>query len=281
MSELDPFTSDVDDQATERGETLAPWSVASAAVVGAKHVVVDRGSQDSVATYSDQDCAVVAVADGHGDPRHARSDVGSRLACDVALEVLRELSLDIVEKGRHHKEWERELRLRLPGRISWLWNQRVRAHAGHRDPDGAWHPDVDLYGTTLICALLTRRCVVLFQLGDGDLLVVSKTGVRCAFPPSDQLFGTATWSLAQADAPTHAELYCCHPRDLSLLLLCTDGVRDAFVKQPEAFLGVGRWLHGRVRKEGLSRVEETLPEWLSELSRRGNGDDASIAMLKF
>ena len=70
-------------------------------------------------------------------------------------------------------------------------------------------------------------------------------------------------------------------RVLGVLLLCTDGIRDAFAKQPEAFLGVGRWLHARVRKEGLSVVEETLPEWLSELSRRGNGDDASIAMLKF
>ena len=281
MSDLDPPTEEIDDQATERGETLAPWLVASAAVVGAKHVVVDKPLQDSVATYADQDCAVVAVADGHGDPRHARSDVGSRLACEVALEVFKELSQDILDQGRHHKEWERELRLRLPGRISWMWNQRVREHAGQTEPDGAWHPDVDLYGTTLICALLTRRCVVLFQLGDGDLVVVSKAGVHCAFPPSDELFGTATWSLAQADAPTHADLICCHPRDLSLLLLCTDGIRDAFVKKPEAFLGVGRWLHSRVKEEGLSRVEETLPEWLSELSRRGNGDDASIAMLKF
>lgn len=281
MPELDLPTEELEDPVTERGETLAPWLVASAAVIGAKHVAVDRGSQDAVATYSGQDCAVVAVADGHGDPRHARSDVGSKIACEVALELLRELAEDINGQGRHFKEWERELRLRLPGRISWAWNQRVREHAGHEDPDGAWHEDVDLYGTTLICALLTRRCVVLFQLGDGDLVVVSKAGVRCAFPPSDELFGTATWSLAQADAPTHADLQCCDPRDLSLLLLCTDGIRDAFAKNPEAFLGVGRWLHGRVREEGLYRVEETLPEWLSELSRRGNGDDASIALLKF
>ncbi|MFT5584270.1 MAG: serine/threonine protein phosphatase PrpC [Cognaticolwellia sp.] len=281
MSELDPSTEEIDVQATERGDTRAPWLVASAAVVGAKHVFVDKPSQDSVATFADKDCAVVAVADGHGDPRHARSDVGSKLACEVALELLRELANDIIDQGRHFKEWERELRLRLPGRISWVWNQRVRQHAGHAEPDGAWHPDVDLYGTTLICALLTRRCVVLFQLGDGDLVVVSKDGVRCAFPPSDELFGTATWSLAQADAPTHADLICCDPRELSLLLLCTDGIRDAFAKKPEAFLGVGRWLHSRVRDEGLARVEETLPEWLSELSRRGNGDDASIAMLKF
>ena len=61
MSDLDPPTEEIDDQATERGETLAPWLVASAAVVGAKHVVVDKPSQDSVATYADQDCAVVEI----------------------------------------------------------------------------------------------------------------------------------------------------------------------------------------------------------------------------
>ncbi|MED5374355.1 MAG: PP2C family serine/threonine-protein phosphatase [Myxococcota bacterium] len=280
MSEPE-LTEETADQPTELGAaTHAPWQVAGASVTGAKHVVADKPCQDALLTFADESCAVVAVADGHGDPRHARSDVGSKLACEVAVGFMRELAADINSQSRHFKEWERELRLRVPRHISFRWNRAVREHAGHEQPDGVWHQDVDLYGTTLLVVLLTRRCVVVYQLGDGDLVLVGPQGVRCAFPPSDELFGTLTWSLAMANAPEKADLVCMDPRQLRLVMACTDGIRDAFAKNPEAFIEVGRWMQQRLTDESLEEVQASLPEWLSELSRRGNGDDATLGLLR-
>ena len=257
----------------------ARWEAAGISVRGARHLADGLPCQDAVRVYQDDRLVILTVADGHGDPKHARSDEGARIAVEVAAAILRELgALLLAEQDtRNPLEIQANLKRHLPGRIGWEWNRRVRAHAGHGDQDGAWHEAVQLYGCTLLAALFTDKLGVFVQLGDGDILVVEDGGeARCIFPLHDDIYGSVTHSLCQPGAVDYSRVRCERQAAPRLALLASDGVRDCLLEQPEAFLGVGTWLLGRVERQGWAAAREGLPAWLADLTRLGNGDDVTI-----
>ena len=66
-------------------------------ILGASHVKDNKPCQDySVAWQSEEDGAVVLiVCDGHGSDTYVRSDVGSRLAGEIALEAVKRFILPV------------------------------------------------------------------------------------------------------------------------------------------------------------------------------------------
>src|ERR1700677_169319 len=68
----------------------AVWQATAARARGASHERSGSPNQDSGRTVliGSGGGAVIAVADGHGDSLHARSDRGSRFAIEAAFEVL-------------------------------------------------------------------------------------------------------------------------------------------------------------------------------------------------
>lgn len=228
---------------------------------------------------------IVAVADGHGDPKHARSDRGADVAVEVTAALLRELGQSLIaeqaDAPRTPLAIQQQLKRHLPARISWEWNRRVRAHAGHPGDDGAWHVDVQLYGTTILGALFTRDLSVCIQLGDGDILVVHEHGpVESIFPPHEDIYGSITHSLCQPGAASYARVRCfAMPPSLRLAMLSTDGVRDCLGDDEAAFLSVGDWLLRRITAQGWEGALGALPPWLAELSARGNGDDVTLGIV--
>src|SRR5436305_13472733 len=75
---------------------FAGWRVGGASVRGASHVRASLPNQDSFACWAEAGTspagAVVAVSDGHGSTRHFRSETGSKLAVEAALEIIREFA---------------------------------------------------------------------------------------------------------------------------------------------------------------------------------------------
>lgn len=273
---------------------LPRWRGVGASVEGALHTHHGTVCQDAVKVDINAHRAIVCVADGHGDPRHARSDVGSKMAVEVAAEKLAELARDLAQEGSAHPlQLEERLRDHLGHRVVWEWNRRARTHAEQlvaeetgvpqgEGPDGTWHSDLTLYGTTLLCAMFTQRLAIYLQLGDGDILYLARDGsAERMFPVEAELMGTATWSMCQQDAVSRMQLMC---RQMGrstpgLVMLTTDGVRDSLADSFEAYMGVGEWLMERVDSLGLDAVEAELPVWLRQLSERGNGDDATLGFV--
>ncbi|MFT4977154.1 MAG: serine/threonine protein phosphatase PrpC [Myxococcota bacterium] len=259
------------------------WEAASVVERGARHVSDGTPCQDAARVYQDGDMVIVAVADGHGDPKHARSEDGSRIAVEVTCELLRELGQSLLRESEPSTPLavEKRLRRHLPGRISWEWNRRVRAHAGHSGDDGGWHADTQLYGSTILGALFTRAISVFVQLGDGDILVVHEHGpVESIFLPDANIFGSITHSLCQPSSLSHARVRCrAFSPTVRLAMLSTDGVRDSLGDDEAAFLSVGDWLLRRITARGWEPALAALPDWLAELSRRGNGDDVTIGVV--
>ena len=71
--------------------------VFNTSILGASHVKDNKPCQDySVAWQSEEDGAVVLiVCDGHGSDTYVRSDVGSRLAGEIALEAVKRFILPV------------------------------------------------------------------------------------------------------------------------------------------------------------------------------------------
>ena len=80
--------------------------VFNTSILGASHVKDNKPCQDySVAWQSEEDGAVVLiVCDGHGSDTYVRSDVGSRLAGEIALEAVKRFILPVGDI-RPHSDW--------------------------------------------------------------------------------------------------------------------------------------------------------------------------------
>jgi len=257
------------------------WQTYAVSVQGARHTQCDDPCQDACGVSNEDDLVVICVADGHGDPKHARSDVGSRIAVEVAIDLLTEVGREMISvcECPNPRQIERDLKVHLPMRLSWEWNRRVKIDLGLPEPNGEWHEDIPLYGTTVVVAMFTQRLGLFLQLGDGDILVVDESGSRCVFGLDDDVYGSVTHSLCQTGSPAYARVACTQMDEPKLVLLCTDGVRDSLQGQPSAFYGVGNWFLSRIEREGWDEAIEALPSWLEELSRLGNGDDATMGVV--
>ncbi len=262
-------------------EQAPRWQAAGMCATGARHLDSATPCQDAVRVYQSDDMVIAAVADGHGDPKYARSEDGARIAVEVTAALFRELgeALLQMEDTTPPLQIEQSLKVHLPRRLVWEWNRKVRAHAGHSDIDGTWHRDLTLYGTTILAALFTRRLGLFLQLGDGDILLVEPGHTRCVFPLHDDIYGPLTHSLCQPGAADYARVRCLSLSSPRLATLTSDGVSDSLQGDPEAFLSIGPWLEALVAREGWERAIESLPAWLAALSRQGNGDDTTIALV--
>ena len=256
------------------------WRATGVSVIGARHIRNGQPCQDSVRFEADEEFVVVAVADGHGDPRHARSQEGSQAAVQVAVTVLRALGEELLDESRPARQVVEEMREHLPRRIAWEWNREVKRLAGIGH-DGTWDPVTELFGTTLLAALVLPDMVLFFQLGDGDILFVTDDGPELITIPDEELWGSLTRSLCQQDASAWVQLRCI-PLDgdivPKMVVLSTDGVRDCL---GTAYKDLGKRLEGLIDEKGWEPMVDEMPDWLAELSKRGNGDDATLALVAF
>ena len=107
------------------------WGVRGGSARGASHLRTGLPNQDSLGTWTGESGsrAMVVVSDGHGSARHFRSDVGSRLAVDAAMSILRGAALPSSDQE-----------MRALGRpIVERWREQVKAHlADHPFETADW-----------------------------------------------------------------------------------------------------------------------------------------------
>jgi hypothetical protein len=241
--------------------------------------------------------ALVAIADGHGGARHFRSDVGSRIAVDVTVATLRALvpALDAASD----RERSQLVAVDIPQRIVAAWTEAARAHlAAHPITAPEWSAmdtaegpgaveavrgdPLLAYGATLLAALATEKCVVITQLGDGDVLAVAADGSTTRPVPVDErLNGNLTTSIcrAGAEADFRGVALPAQAARPALILLSTDGYANSF-KSDADFLQVGRDFLRMITADGVTSVSAELPGILNHASQNGSGDDITLALLR-
>ncbi len=249
---------------------------------GASHIARGAICQDALHyDVSGELGLVVGVADGHGGERYDRSDVGARKAVEIAVTALNQLW---VEHAGSKEILANILRGQFFDNFLNTWRTAVLAHDRAQlvevSPDEAQKSEeriIERYGTTLIVALLTNEFCLVGRIGDGDALLLNSQSCEELLEPDLTLFGTTTHSLC-ALAPTQNW----HVRDFDtrigdVLLLSTDGFRDAFASRDD-FLTYGKELVQRLAQFGQSAIAKKLPEWLDQCSREGSGDDITVIL---
>ncbi|MGH9413968.1 MAG: PP2C family serine/threonine-protein phosphatase [Terriglobales bacterium] len=247
------------------------WQSGGASVRGAQHQRLGLPVQDAIGWRQLPQGVALAVADGHGSAASSRSDVGARLAVDTALDLLASIASDPAAASPDD----------LARALVDTWRAAVRSHAAQHPLTPEPASLFPVYGTTVLAALATGQDLLLLQLGDGDLLLVSSAShVRRAWPRDARLLGGETTSLCMPEAWRELRIA---RRPLTvdppaLIILCTDGYSNSF-RTERGFLRVGRDILSMVRAHGIQQVERDLGVWLEEASRLGSGDDSTAGLL--
>jgi serine/threonine protein phosphatase PrpC len=220
---------------------------------------------------------VAAVSDGHGAPAHFRSGEGARIAVDTAVHLLAWHLDDGEEDGSEGT---------LGGTIVSAWRRAVGTHLAENPFDAAQQSGSSSpyspYGATLLTLAANQDIIAMLQIGDGDLMLGYPDGrIERPLRSDEGLVGEQTYSLCQNDAEGRfrvASLWRSEPSGWpDFALLSSDGVSKSF-RDDEAFEDAVR----RLRALASSQWQETLaalPQWLSDVSANGSGDDSTICIV--
>ena len=260
---------------------------------GASHirrgvVCQDASGRQVLTDRSGQPVQVLVVADGHGGQRYTHSEVGSRLACELALKLLADqFSQWSSTKEVEIERWRRWLVETFSNSLHQRWLTSVERHWQQEIPskDVLGQPFSPIaYGTTLGVMIMTPTWWGHTGLGDWDLVRVGSAGdVSLVNEEQDEIqnSGEATCSLCLSNASSYfavrSAVYPISERTPSFsLLLCTDGVRKSCSTDND-FLAIAKYLC-----EGdQPRVKEAIHELNADLDRistQGSGDDVSVAI---
>lgn len=288
-------------------------------VRGHLHVMNEFPCEDSSSSFSAENSRyhIAIVADGHGSKSCFRSDYGSKVATEVALECLQQFAeatlaseeleerfyKDIFSNPRYRHMTVR----RLTDTILAEWHDRVLEEYKNNPPtleemgesateyQNGKNP-AHIYGTTLIAALKLPQCMILLHQGDGRCDVFYEDGsVDQPIPWDSRCEDTATTSLCDEDA---AERFrsCVLNLTEKPVIACyvgCDGVEDAYRDTYEG-LGGSHVLMGGVHAfykyltcQIVQMGDETFKSWLPDFlakfsadgifSRSGSGDDVSVS----
>jgi len=232
------------------------------------------------------------VADGHGGSRYWLSEVGSRLACELAIEhAARHLRQKRLRGGDpaglaslHH--W---LAQELPEQVVAAWQQAIQADWQGRTlpPEHQGEPfSIQTYGSTLALVVLTPQWWAHTGLGDWDLVLLSddQPDRIISQEAGEGLHGEATESLClpRASRCFAARTALHHLSQPCGLVLSTDGLRKSCATDAD-HLALCRFLLEEAQPHEASAAAETsrLDTSLDRISREGSGDDVSVAIACF
>lgn len=249
---------------------------------------------------------MMAVADGHGDKKHDRSQHGSFFGVRSVQEAFfpiarlnRLSSADPALRSALLEDKRQYFLHHFALAAERHWRGQVLEHAAMMDKEEASAPvaaelpqsseedpyreTLLRYGTTLLGAMAYESTLYLAQLGDGAILLLHPDGrVETPTRVENNLLGTETYSISSSPEKTLDRWGLATMEIIpgSLLLLATDGLADAFDTEDD----LHRWVvdvHKIARDHTLPKVAERLPEWLETISRNSIGDDITLTAATF
>lgn len=255
---------------------------------------------------------VLSVADGHGSRSCPYSGTGAELAVNTFCELIEELHSGFQNAGDLLSDYlNHQGSLKFAQTVERDWKEAVQTYhlkvglpmpmtqTGEEDLNALYR----LYGTTLLGLLIAPTFVFAFQIGDGDIIYADDEGVQpvvvavkllgveshslCSreawkkavstvrFQPWEQHYFEETYGPDTAASTVHFQSWEQHLP--CAFLLSTDGLSNSYADD-EAFRQTCAQYFEALKTYGPDTVEENLPEWLSETSRLGCGDDTTLLM---
>lgn len=258
---------------------------------GYNHIKANKICQDSSGCYFDDDMVVAVVADGHGSSNYPRTDRGSRFAVEAAIAAIRGFVAGVEEDGIDLSVKSDQYFEQLAKSILASWYAAVEADLAEHPFTADELADVKkkysnrylagercekAYGTTLIAVCQTSAYWFGLQIGDGKCVCISLDGtVYEPIPWDEDCQANVTTSICDTEAIDEFR-YCYLPESPVATFVGTDGIDDSYSSEEELH-NLYRGILSIFAEHGREVGEEEVCEFLPSLSRRGSGDDASIA----
>ncbi len=265
-------------------------------VKGATHERNGSPLQDShrIMEVSDH-ITILSVADGHGSDKCPRSDRGSQMAVNAFCEVMSRYLVNYGQTKNGLTELvtflNREGDMRFAQDVCEEWQGRVK-NSFYKDKDELyldddgnykWDEIYSLYGTTLLGLLVTDTFIFTFQIGDGDINLITKDSIDVLVEP-EKFLGTETHSLSKTDA-WRKSVSSLRRKEIEsdepyMYMLSTDGFANSYVSDDE-FNKTCKDYFKMIEEHGFDAVKDNLGKWLKETSELGCGDDITVVMAYF
>lgn len=283
---------------------------------GESHIATGKVCQDySYSKVYENGNTIAIVCDGHGGKRYFRSDIGAKIAAEVAE---RKVSAFIEEAGFSllkdtpftqcvtiseqitNQDFDKTSNIarafrQLFGSIIYEWNAQVLEHANQTpisetEKEGLeerWIREFEskdnlekVYGCTLLVCAYTPQFWFAFQIGDGKCFACDENGNWSEpIPWDERCFLNKTTSICDSSAID--EFRYCYDGTGNFpiaVILGSDGIDDSFgaeENQANFYVQILKSIAKSGIEATLSEIESTLPQ----LSKIGSQDDMSIAMV--
>lgn len=262
---------------------------------GESHKATDKPCQDYSFCQTTVNHTIAIISDGHGGTRYYRSDVGSRLLCEVTARCLYKFVEGIPSTTFSDKPYTSVgIGDRMPtvlqqlfGAIVVGWRKAVMEHADRHplteDEQAIAVPQNEhewekTYGCTLIATIRTSSYWMAFQIGDGKCVALREDGTPYEpIPWDDRCFLNRTTSICNTDALSCFR--CCYDGiDTApvAIFLGSDGIDDSFGEEDNLYNFYVQLAKG-FSQDGHEATVKDLAQTLPILSKRGSQDDMSVA----
>lgn len=258
--------------------------------IGASHVAIDKPCQDFSLCKDAGGYSIAIVCDGHGGDKYFRSDKGSEFAAEAAMEMLEAFikQTNCLKNMPDARNWKQQ----LAGSIVVRWNEKLEKYTednafteeelsvlkdGDKDKIAAkeWR---FVYGTTLICVVRTRNCLLGLHIGDGKCVAVDAKGNTFEpIPWDDNCFLNQTTSLCDSDAVNKFR-FCFLRGDWyglpQAVFVGSDGIDDSYPGE-----SLNKFYTALLNDFNTDRTMalQHLHEYLPVISQNGSKDDVSVA----
>jgi len=252
-------------------------------VLGEKHRQNDTVCQDWSASLCGDGYAVVVVCDGHGSARFIRSERGSQFAGEAAMECVGQFFADLKLYPEIKNSMKHEYKQRLDRLIMTVitkWQDAVRADIKDSPlPDPLSDKEsLIAYGTTLICFAVCDEFCFGLQIGDGRCVTFDENNVPSQpIPWNDKCFLNITTSMCDTNVFDNF-MHFFSEEVPKAVFIGTDGIDDSFgddTRLHEFYTTLLGMFENGCFEECVNEINRFLPE----LSKRGSGDDVSIALV--
>lgn len=258
---------------------------------GYNHIKADKVCQNSSGHYSDDLMAVVVVADGHGSDNYPRTDRGSSFAVEATITAIREFVKTVEDSVIDISEDSDSYLEQLAKNILANWYAAVDADLEkypfseeelskvsdkYKKRYMSGQRQEKAYGTTLIAVCQTRNYWFGMQIGDGKCVCISQDGSMYEPIPWDEdCQANITTSICDSEAIEEFR-YCFMKECPVATLMGTDGIDDSYADAEEMYV-LYRSILAIFAEHGRETGESEIQAFLPGLSRKGSGDDVSIA----
>ncbi|MBR5513331.1 MAG: protein phosphatase 2C domain-containing protein [Ruminococcus sp.] len=258
----------------------------SYSMTGASHIAKNKVCQDSAAHYAAKDFSVAVVADGHGSKKHFRSNIGSEIAVNCTLEVIKRFYADADEFNREFPKNHKRIMRNIERQIISEWNTKVNEHfnlnpvtdeeKSQFTPEEFAEISVEsFYGTTLVAAVICKDFTFGFQIGDGSLIAVFEDGhTSMIIDYEESNPANITASMCNSNAISMFNSYYVDNKKIGAVFVSTDGLYTSFGSDLE-FLNYHTIIADQISESDA--FAESVSKNIQKRTNFGTQDDISLS----